>query len=79
MTGPEVQKITLGIAMLGAKGLNTSDPTEWYSLSSLPGVFSGLKLLCLEFVGFKMIDPSVDLGFDIAAEHQKALRFCRSA
>lgn len=74
MAGTEVQKITFEIAMLGAKGLKVSDPTERHTLTSLPGTFSGLKLLCLEYVGFKKIDPSVDLGFDIGAEYEEALR-----
>ncbi len=37
-------------------------------LTSLPGLFSDLRLLCIKYVGFKIIDTSVDLGFDIAAE-----------
>lgn len=57
MDGPEVQKITFEIAMLGAKGLSVSDPAERHTLTSLPGRFSGLKLLCIEYVGFKIIDP----------------------
>ncbi len=79
MTGPKLQKITFEIAMLGAKGLNVSDPAERHTLTSLPGTFSGLKLLCLEYVGFKIIDPSVDLGFDITAEYEEALRVHRGA
>ena len=63
--------------MLGAKGLKVSDPTECYTLTSLPGKFSGLNLLCLEYVGFKRIDSSVDLGFDLAAEYEEALRILK--
>ena len=37
-----------------------------------PGKFSGLHLLCIEYVGFKLIDPSVDLGFDLTAEYAAA-------
>ena len=70
----EVQKITLEIAMLGAKGLSVNDTSKKYQLRSLPGDFSGLHLLCIEYVGFKIIDPSVDIGFDIAAEYEEAMR-----
>ena len=72
----EVQKITLEIAMLGAKGLSVNDTSKKYQLRSLPGDFTGLHLLCLEYVGFKIIDPSVDIGFDIAAEYAEARRLC---
>jgi hypothetical protein len=37
------------------------------------GQFSGLHLLCIEYVGLKMFEPSLDLGFDLSAVHQKAL------
>ena len=60
--------------MLGPKGLSVADPSGKYTLRSLPGNFSGLQLLCIEYVGFKIIDPSVDIGFDIAAEYEEARR-----
>ena len=74
MARDEVQKITLEFAMLGAKGLSVNDPSKKYQLRSLPGDFTGLHLLCLEYVGFKIIDPAVDIGFDIAAEYAEALQ-----
>jgi Flp pilus assembly protein TadD len=74
MPKDEVQKITLEIAMLGAKGLSVNDPSKKYQLRSLPGDFTGLHLLCIEYVGFKIIDPTVDIGFDIAAEYAEACR-----
>jgi len=70
----EVQRITLEIAMLGAKGLSVNDPSTKYQLRSLPGDFTGLQLLCIEYVGFKIIDPTVDIGFDIYAEYAEACR-----
>lgn len=74
MPKDEVQKVTLEIAMLGAKGLSVSDSTKKYTLRHLPGNFSGLHLLCVEYVGFKIIDSSVDIGFDISAEYDEACR-----
>jgi hypothetical protein len=68
----EVQKITFEIAMLGSRGLDVNDPAEQYTLRSIPGKFSGLHLLCIEYVGFQIIDPKVDLGFDLAAEYAAA-------
>ncbi len=68
----DVKRVTMEIAMIGSKGLSVQDPTAKYTLRSLSGSFSGLHLLCTEYVGFKIIDPSVDIGFDIAAEYEAA-------
>ena len=54
------------------KGLDINDPSEKYSITSIPGKFSGLQLLCIEYVGFKMIDPSLDIGFDLSKEYEAA-------
>lgn len=74
MPKDEVQKITLEIAMLGAKGFSVNDSSTKYQLRSLPGEFSGLHLLCIEYVGFKIIDQTVDIGFDISGEYAEACR-----
>jgi tetratricopeptide (TPR) repeat protein len=74
MSADEVKSITMEIAMLGTKGLSVSNPTARHTLRSLPGEFSGLQLLCYEYVGFKRIEPSMDIGFDIAAEYAEACR-----
>jgi tetratricopeptide (TPR) repeat protein len=72
MPKPEIQKISFEIAMLGTRGLDVNNPAEKYTLNSLPGKFSGLHLLCIEYVGFQMIDPSIDIGFDLSAEYAAA-------
>ena len=72
MPKAEVQKIAFEIAMLGSRGLDASDSAERYTLQSIPGNFSGLNLLCIQYVGFQILDPSVDLGFDLSAEYQAA-------
>ena len=72
MPKTEVQKITFEIAMLGRRGLDVNDPAQKYSLTSVPGKFSGLQLLCIEYVGFQVVDPSVDIGFDLSAEYAEA-------
>ena len=68
----EVQRIAFEIATLGSKGLSVSDPAEKYTLRSLPGKFSALHLLCLQYVGFRQIEPTADIGFDLAAEYEEA-------
>jgi len=72
MPKSEIQKITFEIAMLGRRGLDVNDPAQKYSLTSVPGTFSGLQLLCIEYVGFQFIDPSIDIGFDLSAEYAEA-------
>jgi tetratricopeptide (TPR) repeat protein len=72
MPKPEIQKISFEIAMLGTRGLDVNDPAQKYSINSIPGKFSGLHLLCIEYVGFQLIDPSLDLGFDLSAEYAEA-------
>jgi tetratricopeptide (TPR) repeat protein len=67
-----IQKITFEIATLGMSGINPNNPAEQYTLRSLPGTFSGLHLLCIQYVGFKQLDPSVDIGFDLSKEYEEA-------
>lgn len=50
MPHPEVQKITLEITMLGSRGINLNDSAKKHTLQSLPGAFSGLHLLCLQYI-----------------------------
>lgn len=72
MSKEDVRKITFEIAMLGTKGLDVNDPAQKYQLRSLPGRFSGLHLVSIEYVGFKLLDPTVDLGFDLSQEYGQA-------
>jgi tetratricopeptide (TPR) repeat protein len=73
MSHADVQKIGLEIAILGTKGIDVNNPSKQYTLRSLPGTFSGLHLLCLQYVAFKQIMPEQDIGFDLAAEYRMAL------
>lgn len=78
MPKSEIQKISFEIAMLGTRGLDVNDPAQKYTLNSIPGKFSGLHLLSIEYVGFQLIDPSIDLGFDLSAEYAEALKFYKN-
>lgn len=69
-----VREITFEIATLGMNGLDVNDPAQKYSINSLQGQYSGLNLLCIEYVGFKQIDPSVDIGFDLTKEYEAAMK-----
>jgi hypothetical protein len=32
-------------------------------------MFSGLHMVCLMYAAFKIIDPTADIGFDLAKEY----------
>jgi tetratricopeptide (TPR) repeat protein len=74
MPKARVQEITFEIGMRGADGLDLMSPTKNHALRTLPGSFSALELLCLQYVGFQSIDPSVDTGLDLSAEYAAAKR-----
>lgn len=72
MTPDEVRQVGVEVAMIGMNGLDVNDPTQKYHLRSLPGVFSGLHMVCLEYVSFKQFAPEMDIGFDLSAEYKAA-------
>ena len=69
-----IQEITFEAGMLGARGLDVLSPDPKYVLRTLPGSFSGLNLLCIEYVGFQVIDSTVDIGMDLSREYAEAKR-----
>jgi tetratricopeptide (TPR) repeat protein len=72
MSADEVQKIGFEIAMLGTRGIDVNNPDSRYTLKNLPGEFSGLHLLSLQYVAFKRIAPEQNIGFDLSAEYEAA-------
>ena len=72
MSPSDVQRVAFEVAMLGTKGLNVNNPDQKYRLKSLPGSFSGLHLVCLMYVGFKIVAPEQDIGFDLSKEYSAA-------
>jgi tetratricopeptide (TPR) repeat protein len=72
------QTIVFEIAMLGRSGLDINDPTQKYTLKSLPGKHSGLQLSCYMYTGFQQIDPSLDVGIDYSKEYNEALKIHNS-
>jgi len=79
MSHPEIQKIGFEIAILGQSGLDTNDSSQKYTLRSMPGNFSGLELVSMMYVAFKIVAPEQDVGFDLAREYQAALEMHRKA
>lgn len=72
MSPGEVQKIGFEIAFLGTHGIDVNHPEVKYTLKNLPGQFTGLQLLCLQYVAFQQIAPGQDIGFDLSMEYQTA-------
>jgi len=44
-----------------------------YTLNSLEGSFTGLQMVSYLYVGFKRIDPHLDVGIDLSEEYKMAL------
>ena len=72
MSFTQIQGVTFEISMLGQSGLDPSDSKTTYSLNSIPGEFTALKLLCFMYVGFKILKPEIDMGFDLSKEYSVA-------
>ncbi len=73
----EVEKIGYEVATLGMNRFDVNDSREKYQLRSLPGQFSGLHMVCLMYAVFKIINPTADIGFDLANEYAVAQQMKR--
>ena len=78
MDRKQVQQVAVEVEMAGQRGLDTNDPAQKYTLRSLPGSYSGLHMVSLMYAGFKVIDPSYSIGFDLAKEYEIARSMYRS-
>ena len=59
--GPEA-KIASEIALMGSGGLDYASSEKRYHVTAYEDEsFSGLHVMCLKYVGFQKVDPSVDL------------------
>lgn len=73
LVGPEKSRqITMEVAMKGQDGLDIHDPEQKYTLTTLPGKFSGMHLVSIMYAGMKAIDPNMDVGIDLSAEYEAA-------
>jgi hypothetical protein len=62
----QVFQIVTEIALLGRSGIDYASSEQTYRLQTIPDKeFSGLHLLALMYVGFKIVDPTVDTGIDL--------------
>ncbi len=70
----EIFKIASEIGLLGTKGIDHTTPDKTYTLKSYPNeTFTGMHLLCLMYVGFKLIEPDLNTGLDFKDAYEMAL------
>ena len=74
----QVKNIGFEIALLGTHGLDVNSPEGQYTLRCMAGNFSGLYLVCLQYVAFQKIAPEQNIGFDLSGEYQAALNLFKS-
>jgi hypothetical protein len=79
MERQQILGIVTEIAMLGRSGLDYASSEKKYTLQALPGDFSGLQLMCFMYVGFQIIDPTVDTGMDLSEAYNEARVLYESA
>jgi hypothetical protein len=73
MAPREIQTVAFEIAVLGTEGINYIAGEEKYTLKTLPGEqFSGLQLLCMEYVGFQLTSPEIDTKIPLADAYKAA-------
>jgi tetratricopeptide (TPR) repeat protein len=70
----EIQAIAFEIGLKGRQGLDINNPQKKYQIKTMPGIFTGLNLVCYMYVGFRLIAPETDVGIDLSDEYKAALR-----
>ncbi len=70
----EIFTVISEISILGMNGIDHKTTGKTYTLKAYPNeTFSGIHLLCLMYVGFKIYDPAVNCGLDFAEAYAMAL------
>ncbi len=72
-TREQVKQVAFEIGDKGRQGLDINNPEKKYTLNSMDGSFTALQLVSYMFVGFKIIDPKLDIGLDLSEEYGQAL------
>ena len=70
----EIFNVISEISILGMNGIDHTTAGKTYTLKAYPDEsLSGLHLLCLMYVGFKLYDPAVNCGLDFSEAYEMAL------
>jgi hypothetical protein len=74
MTHEEITQVAAEIAFLGITGINYTSNERQYTLRFLPNEsFSGLQLLSIQYVGFKLVWPDMDTGIPLDEAYKSAV------
>jgi len=74
MSPQEVAGVAMETATLGQGGLDVNNPNKTYQLRAVPGNYTGLQVVCFMYVALEQVAPGQDIGFDLKAEYEEALR-----
>lgn len=69
----EIGQVVMEIGLLGQGGLQINKPEVRYSLTSLPGDFSGLQLVSIMHAGIRLLDPKAETGTGLDREYEMAM------
>ncbi|MBD9362273.1 hypothetical protein [Methylomonas fluvii] len=62
------------ITALGQSGLDVNNPNKTYQLRAVPCNYTGLQVVFFMYVALTQVAPGQDIGFDLQAEYEEALR-----
>jgi hypothetical protein len=70
----EIFTVISEISILGMNGIDHTAAGKTYTLKAYTDeTFSGIHLLCLKYVGFKLYDPAANCGLDFTEAYEMAL------
>jgi Flp pilus assembly protein TadD len=72
MDNQRLGPILMELAQMGSGGLDIHNPEPRYSIKSLPGDFSALKIVCFMYVAAQRLIPGQDIGIDLSKEYALA-------
>lgn len=79
MTDEQVRQVGFEIGTRGMEGIDYASTDRAYTLKAFPGeTFSGLQMLCLMYVAFQRIDPSLNIGVDFKVAYDAAVKMFKA-
>lgn len=72
MDNQQLGPILLELARMGTGGLDIHNPEPRYTIKSLTGDFSALKIVCFMYVAAQRLIPDQDIGIDLSKEYALA-------
>ncbi|MFN6398863.1 MAG: tetratricopeptide repeat protein [Planctomycetota bacterium] len=72
MDNQQLGPILMELAQMGSGGLDIHNPERRYTVKSLAGDFSALKIVCFMYVAAQRLIPGQDIGMDLSKEYAMA-------